>query len=267
MDEILYELRDHSAGLNCGRWDYIFSFIKKFRERADFVMPDRATVTMDKHFLDSYVRLLIKTCHRRGIHAMGGMSAFIPVKNDPALNESALEKVRQDKLREAKAGHDGTWVAHPGLVGVAKQVFDEYIPAANQIDNKRTDVTVTASDLLRVPEGPITEKGLRLNVDVGIQYIAAWLNGNGAVPIYNLMEDAATAEISRSQVWQWLRHKAKLDDGRQVTAELVHQVVQEESAKLASLPKIKEASELFARVATGSDFPDFLTLGAYEQLD
>lgn len=267
MDEILYELRDHSAGLNCGRWDYIFSFIKKFRERADFVMPDRATVTMDKHFLDSYVRLLIKTCHRRGIHAMGGMSAFIPVKNDPALNERALDKVRQDKLREAKAGHDGTWVAHPGLVDVAKQVFDDFMPASNQIDNKRTDVNVTAADLLRVPEGPITEQGLRLNVDVGIQYIAAWLNGNGAVPIYNLMEDAATAEISRSQVWQWLRHKAKLDDGRRVTAELVHQVVQEESAKLASLPKIKEASELFARVATSSEFPDFLTLGAYEQLD
>jgi malate synthase len=267
MDEILYELRDHSAGLNCGRWDYIFSFIKKFRDRPDFLMPDRATVTMEKHFLDSYVRLLIKTCHRRGIHAMGGMSAFIPVKNDPELNDRALDKVRQDKLREVNAGHDGTWVAHPGLVTVAKEVFDEHMPAPNQIANKRSDVNVSASDLLRVPEGPITEHGLRLNVDVGIQYIAAWLNGNGAVPIYNLMEDAATAEISRTQVWQWIRHRARLDDGREITPELVQSVIAEETAKLQSKPKVQEASKLFASVATPPDFPDFLTLSAYEQLD
>jgi malate synthase len=267
MDEILYELRDHSAGLNCGRWDYIFSFIKKFRDRPDFLMPDRATVTMEKHFLDSYVRLLIKTCHRRGIHAMGGMSAFIPVKSDPELNERALDKVRQDKLREVKAGHDGTWVAHPGLVPVAKQVFDEHMPEANQISNKRLDVNVKADDLLRVPQGPITEQGLRLNIDVGIQYIAAWLNGNGAVPIYNLMEDAATAEISRTQVWQWLRHRARLDDGREITPDLVNSVIAEESAKLASKPKVQEASQLFAKVATAADFPDFLTLSAYELLD
>jgi len=267
MDEILYELRDHSAGLNCGRWDYIFSFIKKFRERRDFLMPDRATVTMEKHFLDSYVRLLIKTCHRRGIHAMGGMSAFIPVKNDPELNARAMDKVRQDKLREVKAGHDGTWVAHPGLVPVAKEVFDKHMPGPNQIGNKRSDVNVTSADLLTVPEGPVTEQGLRLNVDVGIQYIAAWLNGNGAVPIYNLMEDAATAEISRSQVWQWQRHRAKLEDSREVTPELVHNVIAQESAKLAGKPKVEEAARLFAEVSTAAEFPEFLTLSAYELLD
>jgi malate synthase len=267
MDEILYELQDHSGGLNCGRWDYIFSFIKKFREKPEFLMPDRATVTMDKHFLDSYVKLLIQTCHRRGIHAMGGMSAFIPVKSDPELNERALEKVRQDKLREAKAGHDGTWVAHPGLVPIAKAVFDEFMPEPNQIDKKRPEVQITPKDLLRVPEGPFTEQGLRLNIDVGIQYIAAWLNGNGAVPIYNLMEDAATAEISRSQVWQWLRHKAKLGDGRQVTHELVTQVIREETEKLAGRPKLQEASDLFAKVATEKQFPEFLTLQAYELLE
>jgi malate synthase len=266
MNEILYELRDHSAGLNCGRWDYIFSFIKKFREKPAFLMPDRATVTMDKHFLDSYVKLLIQTCHRRGIHAMGGMSAFIPVKNDPELNERALEKVRQDKLREVKAGHDGTWVAHPGLVPVAKKVFDEFMPEPNQISKAQPPVEITQKDLLKVPEGPFTEQGLRLNVDVGIQYIAAWLNGNGAVPIYNLMEDAATAEISRSQVWQWLRHKAKLDDGRQINPELVTQVIQEETAKLSGRPKVQEAADLFAKGATGAHFPEFLTLQAYEVL-
>src|SRR5215472_17173841 len=206
MDEILYELRDHSAGLNCGRWDYIFSFIKKFRSRPDFVLPNRAQVTMDRHFLNSYVLLLIKTCHRRGIHAMGGMAAQIPIKNDPAANETALEKVRQDKLREVRAGHDGTWVAHPGLVPVAKEVFDTYMKTPNQISRKPNDVTITASDLITVPEGDITEQGLRWNIDVGLQYLAAWLGGNGCVPIYNLMEDAATAEICRAQVWQWLRH-------------------------------------------------------------
>src|SRR5579864_418302 len=213
MDEILYELREHSSGLNCGRWDYIFSFIKKFRNFPQFVLPDRSQVTMDRAFLKAYVDLLIKTCHRRGIHAMGGMAAQVPIKNDPEANEKALDKVRQDKLREGKAGHDGTWVAHPGLVPVAKDVFDQYMPQPNQIPVKREDVRISAQDLLKVPTGEITEQGLRLNVDVGIQYIEAWLRGNGSVPIYNLMEDAATAEISRAQVWQWLRHGARLTDG------------------------------------------------------
>src|SRR5213080_3560106 len=216
MDEILYELKDHSAGLNCGRWDYIFSFIKKFRHRPGFVLPNRVRVTMDRHFLKSYVDLLIHTCHRRRAHAMGGMAAQIPIKHDPVANEAALEKVRQDKLREVRAGHDGTWVAHPGLVPVAAQVFDASMPGPNQLHVARDDVRVTASDLLAVPEGEITEAGLRTNVDVGIQYLESWLRGSGCVPIYNLMEDAATAEISRSQVWQWMRHGARLADGRQV---------------------------------------------------
>jgi malate synthase len=267
MDEILYELRDHSSGLNCGRWDYIFSFIKKFSARPDFVLPNRALVTMDRHFLDSYVRLLIKTCHRRNIHAMGGMAAQIPIKNDPEANERALEKVRQDKLREVKAGHDGTWVAHPALVPVAKAVFDEHMPAENQIANKRLDVHVTAADLLKVPGGVIDEQGLRLNIDVGIQYVAAWLRGNGAVPIYNLMEDAATAEISRSQVWQWVKHGARMSDGRVVTAEFVKSVIAEEKAKLAGRGDVEVAAELFDRMITGSEFTEFLTLLAYERLD
>jgi malate synthase len=267
MDEILYELRDHSAGLNCGRWDYIFSFIKKFRLRPDFLLPDRASVTMTSHFLKSYVELLIQTCHRRNIHAMGGMAAQIPIKNDSEANERALEKVRQDKLREVKAGHDGTWVAHPGLVSIAKQIFDEHMPGANQIPNKRPDVHITAKDLLTVPHGEITEQGLRVNVDVGIQYLAAWLNGNGCVPIYNLMEDAATAEISRTQVWQWVRHGAKLSDGRQVTPELVQQITQEEVRKLADRPKVNLAARLFAEMMTRPEFPEFLTLGAYSHID
>ena len=221
MDEILYELREHSAGLNCGRWDYIFSFIKKFRNRPDFVLPDRSIVTMDKHFLKSYVDLLIQTCHRRGIHAMGGMAAQIPIKNDPVANEKALDKVRQDKLREVRAGHDGTWVAHPGLVPVAKEVFDAHMKEPNQIARLRDDVRVTAEDLLSVTEGQITEEGLRWNIDVGLQYLESWLRGSGCVPIYNLMEDAATAEICRAQVWQWVRHSARLSDGRSVTQEMV----------------------------------------------
>ena len=202
MDEILYELRQHSSGLNCGRWDYIFSFIKKFRNQPGFVLPDRSIVTMDKHFLKSYVDLLIQTCHRRGIHAMGGMAAQIPIKNDSTANEKALDKVRQDKLREVLAGHDGTWVAHPGLVPVAKEIFDAHMKESNQIGLRREDVRVTAKDLLAVPEGKITEEGLRWNIDVGLQYLESWLRGSGCVPIYNLMEDAATAEICRAQVWQ-----------------------------------------------------------------
>src|SRR6266704_2539516 len=272
MDEILYELRDHSSGLNCGRWDYIFSFIKKFRQRSDFLVPDRAQVTMDRPFLNSYVQLLIKTCHRRGIHAMGGMAAQIPIKNDPVANEKALDKVRQDKLREVKAGHDGTWVAHPGLVPIAKSIFDEYMKTPNQIHVKREEVSVSAKDLLAVPTGEITEAGLRLNINVGLQYLEAWLRGNGCVPIYNLMEDAATAEISRAQVWQWVRHRAKLADGRTITKELVVETIGQELEKLKGMlgagrfanGKFDLASQLFEQMMTSPTFDEFLTLKAYE---
>jgi malate synthase len=259
MDEILYELREHSAGLNCGRWDYIFSFIKKFRQRADFVLPDRARVTMDRHFLKSYVDLLIQTCHRRGIHAMGGMAAQIPIKHDPAANEIALDKVRQDKLREVRAGHDGTWVAHPGLVPIAMEAFAA-MPGPNQLHTQRAAVRVTASDLLAVPEGEVTVAGLRTNVDVGIQYLESWLRGLGCVPIYNLMEDAATAEISRTQVWQWLRHG-------KVTAALVEQTIAEELEKLGGGGRFLLAAELFQRMTTQSECPEFLTKVAYDYLD
>ncbi len=275
MDEILYELRDHSAGLNCGRWDYIFSCIKKFRNSPDFVLADRALVTMTTHFMRSYSLLAIKTCHRRNIHAMGGMAAQIPIKNDPQANEEALAKVRADKVREATDGHDGTWVAHPGLVHVALEAFDAEMPQANQIDRNREDVAVTAADLLAFgPEGPITEKGLRTNINVGIQYLGAWLAGQGAVPIFNLMEDAATAEISRSQVWQWIRSpKGMLDDGRKVTVELVQQMIPEEIARIKTilgdmyaLGKYDEAAQLFAQLTTSDEFIDFLTLPGYEHL-
>ena len=266
MDEILYELRQHSSGLNCGRWDYIFSFIKKFRNHPGFVLPDRSIVTMDKHFLKSYVDVLIQTCHRRGIHAMGGMAAQIPIKNDPAANEKALEKVRQDKLREVRAGHDGTWVAHPGLVPVAKEIFDAQMKESNQIGRRREDVHVTAKDLLAVPEGKITEEGLRWNIDVGLQYLESWLRGSGCVPIYNLMEDAATAEICRAQVWQWLRHGARLNDGRPVTQEMVRQVIAEQKSKLKS-GRIAEAAEIYDRMITSPDFAEFLTLVAYDYID
>jgi malate synthase len=275
MDEILYELRDHSSGLNCGRWDYIFSFIKKFRNRPDFLLPNRAQVTMDRDFLKAYVDLLIQTCHRRGIHAMGGMAAQIPIKSDPEANEKALEKVRQDKLREVKAGHDGTWVAHPGLVPVAKEIFDRYMPQANQISVKREDVKVLQPDLLKVPAGEITQQGLQLNVDVGIQYLESWLRGNGCVPIYNLMEDAATAEISRAQVWQWLRHGARLSDGRSVTRQLVTETIAGElagqkerfGAARFDSGKFGLAAQLFEQMMTGADFPDFMTLTAYNHID
>ncbi|MGH7608216.1 MAG: malate synthase A [Gemmatimonadales bacterium] len=262
MDEILSELRDHSAGLNCGRWDYIFSFIKKFRGHPDFVLPDRAQVTMDRHFLKSYVDLLIQTCHRRGIHAMGGMAAQIPIKDDPAANAAALEKVRQDKLREVRAGHDGTWVAHPGLVPVAREAFAS-LAASHQLTVLRDDVRVTARDLLTVPQGAITEAGLRTNIDVGIRYLASWLAGVGCVPLYNLMEDAATAEISRSQVWQWVRHGARLapPDGRVVTPALVRQI------SAAQHDPHSLAARLFDRLMTGAEFPEFLTLLAYDHLE
>jgi len=272
MDEILFELRAHSAGLNCGRWDYIFSFIKTFAERADVVLPDRAQVTMDKGFLRAYVELLIRTCHRRGVHAMGGMAAQIPIKGDPEANARALEKVRADKLREVQAGHDGTWVAHPALVPVAKAVFDEHMPAPNQL-GRMNPGTTSAVDLLAVPAGTITAAGLRLNIDVGIQYLASWLAGSGAVPIYNLMEDAATAEISRSQVWQWLHHGARLADGRPVTAELVRGIVAEEVARLRGGAESADiagtldlAARLFSELMFAESFPEFLTLVAYPHL-
>src|SRR5271170_4367256 len=232
MDEILYELREHSSGLNCGRWDYIYSFIKKFAEDPACVLPDRGSITMAAHFLRCYSQLLIKVCHRRNVHAMGGMAAQIPIKNDPAANDAAMEKVRADKLREVKAGHDGTWVAHPGLVPIAKEIFDEYMKTPNQIERLRSEVNIKAADLLAVPKGDITEDGLRLNVDVGLRYLASWLAGNGCVPIYNLMEDAATAEICRAQVWQWVKHGAKMSDGRAVDAAFVKQVIAEQTEKI-----------------------------------
>ena len=266
MDEILYELRQHSSGLNCGRWDYIFSFIKKFRNHPAFVMPDRSTVTMEKHFLKSYVDLLIRTCHRRGIHAMGGMAAQIPIKNDPAANEKALDKVRQDKLREVQAGHDGTWVAHPGLVPVAKEIFDAHMKQANQIGCRREDVHVTAKDLLAVPVGEITEEGVRWNIDVGLQYLESWLRGSGCVPIYNLMEDAATAEICRAQVWQWVRHRATLSNGRPVTQEMVREAIAEQKNKLKG-SRMAEAAEIYEHMMTSPDFAEFLTLVAYDYID
>ena len=275
MHEILWELREHSAGLNCGRWDYIFSFIKKFRNDPRFLLPDRSAVTMDKAFLKAYVDLLIQTCHRRRIHAMGGMAAQIPIKHDPAANAAALAKVTQDKLREVNAGHDGTWVAHPGLVPVARGVFDAQMAASHQLQVMRADVHATATDLLAVPDGEITFHGLCTNIDVGIQYLEAWLSGVGCVPIYNLMEDAATAEISRTQVWQWLAHGAKLADGRRVSADLVRHTMQDELDQLRERlgparfdsGKFALASKLFDQMMTGADFPEFLTTVAYEYLD
>ncbi len=274
MDEILHELREHSAGLNCGRWDYIFSFIKKFRNRPDCVMPDRGAVTMTCHFLRSYSLLLIKTCHRRGVHAMGGMAAQIPIRGDEEANRGALQKVRADKEREAGDGHDGTWVAHPGLVPIAKEVFDREMPGPNQIERSRDDVNVTAEDLLQVPAGDITEDGLRQNVNVGVCYIEAWLRGMGCVPLYNLMEDAATAEISRAQIWQWIRHKATLTDDRVIDVVLLQSILDEELAKIREAigkdgfadSAYVPAADLFKRMVATADFEDFLTLPAYDMV-
>jgi malate synthase len=274
MDEILYELRDHMAGLNCGRWDYIFSYIKKFRNRSDFILPDRAQVTMTVHFLRSYSQELIKTCHRRGAFAMGGMAPQIPIKNDPEANEAAMAKVRADKEREAGDGHDGTWVAHPGLVPIAMEVFDRMMPDANQLARQRQDVNVTAADLLAVPKGTITEDGVRMNINVGIQYTEAWLRGNGCVPIYNLMEDAATAEISRSQLWQWRKHGAAITDGPEIEDELLERLFEEEMEKIKALVgeeafaagKYDEARDLFWDMTVSDEFQEFLTLPAYERL-
>ena len=270
MDEILYELREHSAGLNCGRWDYIFSCIKRFRNKPDFLLADRALITMTTHFMRSYSLLCIKTCHRRNIFAMGGMAAQIPVKNDPKANEEAFAKVRADKEREATDGHDGTWVAHPGMVQLAMDAFDRLMPTPNQIQKKREDVNVSAKDLLDFgPSEPITEQGLRTNVSVGVQYLESWLRGSGAVPIFNLMEDAATAEISRAQVWQWIRHpRGVLTDGRKVTTELFRDVLDEEVAKIATgRPKLETARELFDKLTTNEQFVEFLTLPGYDRLD
>jgi malate synthase len=275
MDEILYELRDHSGGLNCGRWDYIFSVIKKFRTRPDFVLADRALVTMTTHFMHSYSLLAIKTCHARDAHAIGGMAAQIPIKNDPEANEEALAKVRADKEREANDGHDGTWVAHPGLVPIALEAFDRVMPGPNQIHRKREDVTITAKDLLTfAPEAPITEAGLRTNISVGIQYLGAWLSGLGCVPINNLMEDAATAEISRSQVWQWIHSsRGVLDDGRKVDVELFRSIVAEELALIhdkygaANADYFDRAAKLFDDISTSNEFVEFLTLPAYQMID
>ena len=275
MDEILYELRDHSAGLNCGRWDYIFSFIKKFHRYPQFTLPDRAQVTMTRHFLRSYSLLAIQTCHRRGAHAIGGMAAQIPIKSNPEANGQAIAKVYDDKEREALDGHDGTWVAHPGLVPIAKEVFDQEMPAANQLHRLREDVNVTAADLLKVPRGTITDAGLRTNLRVGVQYLEAWLRGTGCVPLYYLMEDAATAEISRAQVWQWIRHSAALPDGRKITVELARTMLKEELERIrGSIGDAKYAggqftlaSKLFDEIMTSEEFVQFLTLPAYEHLD
>ena len=273
MDEILYELRDHSAGLNCGRWDYIFSFIKKFRNRPDFVLPDRADVTMQCHFLNAYVQLLIRTCHRRGAHAMGGMAAQIPIKNDPAANAEAMDKVRADKEREAKAGHDGTWIAHPGLAPIALTAFDSVMRGPNQLDVTRDDVHITADDLLKVPTGEITDAGLRHNIRVGIQYLAAWLDGSGCVPLYNLMEDAATAEICRSQIWQWIHFDVRTREGL-VISEVFDDVLDQElceiekemgSERFAS-DSFGTAARLFSEMAKKNEFDEFLTVPAYDYL-
>ncbi len=275
MDEILYELREHSAGLNCGRWDYIFSFIKKHAASKTAILPDRAQVTMDKGFLRAYSQLLIQTCHRRGVHAMGGMAAQIPIKDDLQKNEAAFAKVRADKLREAKDGHDGTWVAHPGLVALAREIFDEQMSGPNQIHDKRADVSVRAVDLLTIPEGTRTVEGLRHNVRVGIQYVESWLRGLGCVPLYSLMEDAATAEISRAQVWQWLTHGVAVD-GEPLTKARYASIVDEELRRIrvevgeerfaGKGSRFAEARELFDRMSTQEKFEDFLTLPAYSRI-
>ena len=274
MDAILFELREHCSGLNCGRWDYIFSYIKKFRNWPDFLLPDRSAVTMDRHFLKSYVDLLIQTCHRRGAHAMGGMAAQIPSRHDHSANELALARVRADKLREVNAGHDGTWIAHPGLAATALAAFDSVMSGPNQIDVKRADVNVSVADLLRAPSGDITEGGLRSNIRVGVQYVESWLRGNGCVPLYGLMEDAATAEICRAQLWQWIRHGARTNDGRLITAGRFDRLLTDEldrihsevgSARLAG-GVFPTAARLFAEMIQGDSFDEFLTLPAYEHL-
>jgi len=269
MDEILFALQDHIVGLNCGRWDYIFNFIKRFARRRDFVLPDRSDIGMEKHFLNSYSQLLVQTCHKRGAHAMGGMAAQIPVKNNDLANEAAMAKVKVDKEREVGNGHDGTWVAHPALILVAKEIFDHAMPEANQLKNMRLDVAVTAADLLAVPEGKVTEAGLRNNINVALLYLAAWLDGMGCVPIHNLMEDAATAEISRTQLWQWRVHSAKLSDGRTVNETLIREILAEEVKALkgesfTGKDKLSDAAALFDCLVMDDELEEFLTRPAYE---
>jgi malate synthase len=276
MDEIIYELRNHMAGLNCGRWDYIFSFIKRFRNVPSYLFPDRSQITMTRHCMHSYSLLAVKTCHRRGAHAIGGMAAQIPIKDDPEANEEALRKVREDKIREARDGHDGTWVAHPGLVAIAKEEFDREMPGPNQIGKLREDVVVTSADLLRPPKGTITDHGLWINVSVGLRYLAAWLSGSGSVPIYNLMEDAATAEISRTQLWQWVHHPGGiLEDGRKITLELFQSILDKElkqikddlSGEAFQKNNYELAADLLKKIVSSPDLDDFLTIRAYEYLD
>jgi len=276
MDEIIYELREHSSGLNCGRWDYIFSVIKKFRNNPAFILPERSAVGMTVPFMDAYVRLLIKTCHRRGVHAMGGMAAQIPIKDNPAANEVAMSKVRADKLREVKAGHDGTWVAHPDLVKIALAIFNEYMPQPNQLFKRRDDVMVTANDLLNVRNipGGISEKGIRDNLSVALTYMESWLHGLGCVPIHNLMEDAATAEISRSQLWQWVKHGARTTEGKIITKEWVNQLLNEELATIKkslgdqkySKSKYPRAKEMLSKTIGGGDYAEFLTTLCYDDI-
>ncbi|AEO54898.1 hypothetical protein MYCTH_2298071 [Thermothelomyces thermophilus ATCC 42464] len=271
MDEIIYELRDHSSGLNCGRWDYIFSVIKKFRQNSNFILPDRASVTMTVPFMDAYVKLLIQTCHKRGVHAMGGMAAQIPIKDDPAANEKAMEGVRADKLREVRAGHDGTWVAHPALAGIASEIFNKHMPTPNQLFVRREDVTIGANDLLNmnVP-GKITEEGIRKNLNIGLGYMEAWLRGVGCVPINYLMEDAATAEVSRSQLWQWVRHGVTTAEGKRVdkgyALKLLKEQAQELAAKAPKGNKYQLAAQYFATQVTGEDYADFLTSLLYNEI-
>lgn len=275
LHEILYELRTHAAGLNCGRWDYIFSFIKKFKNVPGYIFPERSQITMTVPFMRAYTQLVVQTCHRRNALAIGGMAAQIPVKNNEEANRKALEQVRADKMREVKDGHDGTWVAHPGLVPVALEVFDQYMPQQNQVDNKRHDFVTAGIHLISLPQGTITEKGLRLNINVGILYIESWLRGNGAAAIYNLMEDAATAEISRTQVWQWLHSNARLDDGRMVNQDLyetlrdeeIEQIRQEVGAEVYHRGKFAKAIQIFNRLVVQQEYEEFFTIKAYHELE
>ncbi|KAJ3169682.1 hypothetical protein HK101_011449 [Irineochytrium annulatum] len=276
MEEIIYELREHSSGLNCGRWDYIFSYIKRLRNHAEFVLPDRGDVGMTSPFMDAYVRLLIKTCHKRGVHAMGGMAAQIPIKDNVQANEAALTKVRADKLREVQAGHDGTWVAHPDLVKIALAIFNEHMPQPNQLYVLREDVHVTANDLLSLKgtNGQITEKGVRMNMNVALQYMESWLRGVGCVPIHNLMEDAATAEISRSQLYQWVRHRSKTNDGKVITPEWITQLLDEETDAIRrqigdqrfSQSKFELAKKFLGSTIKGGEYSDFLTTLCYDSI-
>ncbi|MFT6837976.1 MAG: malate synthase [Sediminicola sp.] len=274
LDEIIYELKEHIVGLNCGRWDYIFSYIKKFRNHPNFVVPNRDQVTMTSPFMDAYSKLVIQRCHKRGILAIGGMAAQIPIKNNVNANAIALENVRKDKEREVKNGHDGTWVAHPALVSIAMSEFDKYMPTSNQLHVTRDDVQITQADLVEVPKGTVTEAGIRKNINVGILYTEAWLRGHGAVALYNLMEDAATAEISRTQVWQWLKNEVQLEDGRKFTTELYMELFDDEVEKIITEigegtinnTKFRVAFELFDKLVLSEKFEEFLTLPAYQYI-